>query len=690
MHLNGTLSGAPERRKLRFLRGAAVCLLLAGGLGAALPVRASDRVMPPAQSDLSEPHTMTAAQRATTMAAIKAIKAGQWSKGKDLLYGTREPLAIKLYQWLAFTRDYQATDFESISAFVKANPDWPKQGKLQLAAEKAMSANLSPAKVTAWFDHYPPQTPDGMDLYINALIATGKTGAVQGVLRGWWPKASLTPDQQARFLKEFSRYMTQDMHTARVNWSILRGQYTNARALGHLIGRGYPQLVEARIALAQGAAGVDGAVAAVPAHLKDDPGLMFERLRWRRKNNLDVGAIEILHHQPAASQIPNLDDWWKEREIIIRRLIERKQYKSAYLLASNHKQEEGVPFAEAEFLAGWLALRYTHEPWKAFEHFEALYHGTVTPISKARGAYWAGKASDALGYKDIAREWYRTAARHQTTFYGQMAVGALAEDQKPPQQVPPERTVRGEANFLSNDLTQVAKLMNEAGQYEDTTTFLDALASKSQTPETVMLAAELAQKLNHYHNAVRIAKKAFQQNIMITDYAYPTMLNYMRHADAEWALVHGLIRQESAFDTQAQSPVGARGLMQLMPATAAEVAKKAGLSHQTSWLTSKPEHNVTLGSLYISQMIRRYDGNYALALAAYNGGPGRVDRWLKEYGDPRKGEIDLVDWIEMIPISETRNYVQRVLESVYIYRLKLRDVQKVATSPIHVAMYGKH
>jgi soluble lytic murein transglycosylase len=270
-----------------------------------------------------------------------------------------------------------------------------------------------------------------------------------------------------------------------------------------------------------------------------------------------------------------------------------------------------------------------------------------------------------------------------------MAIGALSAEHKPPQQLPPERTVRGEAAFIANELTQVAKMMHEAGQWDDTTTFLDALAGKAQTPETVMLAAELAKKLDHHHNAVRIAKKALQDNIMITDYAYPTMLNYVKNVDVEWALVHGLIRQESAFDLRARSPVGASGLMQLMPATAAETARKAGIAHQHDWLVSRPEHNVKLGSLYLAQMLRRYDGNYALALAAYNAGPGRVDKWVKQFGDPRKGEIDIIDWVELIPFTETRNYVQRVLESVYVYRLKLRDVQKSVNAPIHVRMQGR-
>lgn len=633
--------------------------------------------------------TMSVESRSAAVRAVKAIKNGEWTKGKNLLAGTRDPLAMKIYYWLAYTREYGAPDFNSISTFIKNNPDWPMQGKLQLAAEKAMPSTLSPPAVTAWFDHYPPQTADGINMYMKSLIAQGKTTAAQQVMRGWWPKATLSPEQQTRFMDTYGRFITNDMQAARINAQILRERYTSARAIARKIGRGYPALVEARIALAEGAAGVAGAINAVPPHLKDDPGLLYERLRWRRRNDQDVGAIEILHKQPSPDKIPNLEDWWTERNIIIRRLIERKQYESAYLLAAGHKQLEGVPLAEAEFLAGWLALRFLNQPWKAFEHFEVLYHNTQTPISRARGAYWAGRASEALGHQEIADKWYHVAAQHQTVFYGQMAIGELAEEMRPPQQQAPQRTMAGEAAFMVNDLTQTAKIMHDAGQWKETTQFLDALSDKAQTPETVMLAAELAKKLEHHHNAVRIAKKALQNNVMITDYAYPTLLNYMRNVDVEWALVHGLIRQESMFDLQALSSAGARGLMQLMPATAAETAKKAGMEHRQEWLATRPAHNIALGSRYLAQMLRRYDGNYALALAAYNGGPGRVDRWLKENGDPRKGQIDLIDWIELIPVGETRNYVQRVLEGVYVYRLKLDGVQQSAQTPIHVSTKKK-
>jgi len=408
-------------------------------------------------------------------------------------------------------------------------------------------------------------------------------------------------------------------------------------------------------------------------------------MAWRRRHDMDFRAMEILYSPPSADKITNLDDWWRERHILTRRLIAEKRYKSAYNLVSKHVQKDGVNYAEAEFLAGWLALEFLNQPWKAFEHFERLYYKTSTPISRSRGAYWAARASDALGDKEVARQWYRVAAQHQVAFYGQMALAILAPEDQPPQQVPPERTLKGQRLFEQWDMVRLVRLLDKAGQSHMSDRFLEAVLAAVQTPEQYRMAAELATDIHHYHMAVKIARVALQKNILLIDHAYPTIVSRLQSIDLEWALVHGLIRQESGFDAEIQSPAGARGLMQLMPSTANLVARHLGIAHRTSWLTSKPDHNIILGSAYLAQMLGDFDGSYPLAVAAYNAGPNRVRRWLKEYGDPRKGEVNMVNWIEMIPVGETRNYVQRVLESTYIYRIKLKNVQDRPDALLHVA-----
>jgi len=628
---------------------------------------------------------MALSNRSAVHRALESVRRRDWKKAETLIAQTRDPLAAKIYYWLYYTKEGGPAQFNRISAFIRQNPSWPRRGKMRLIAERVMPDDLPAVDVVRWFDGFPPLTPDGMDRYLQALIDTGSRSRSEKTLLAWWKDAQLSPAQQKSFLARYGKELDRKVHVARFGWLLMRGQYTNARALARQLGKGYPDLVEARIALAKKKSGVDNAIARVPPHLQNDPGLLLERLRWRRRNGKDFGAIEILHAMPSIDIIPNPDKWWGERHIMARRLMERGQYESAFLLVGEHKQENGLAFAQAEFLAGWLALK-VNKPWRAFERFEALYHRTSTPISRSRGAYWAARASEALGHPDIARQWYRTAARYQTAFYGQIAIGKLADEYKPPQQLPPEKTIADEKRFETQEMVQVVRILNGAGFRSDTDLFLDALANDVKTPTDHLLVSDLAGELKHNHKAVKIAKRGLKKGILLMEQAYPTILMRMKKVDLEWALVHALIRQESAFDERARSPAGARGLMQLMPATAKGVAKRHKISHRTDWLTGNPDHNIRLGSLYMKQMLERYDGSYPLALAAYNGGPARVSRWLERFGDPRKAEVDMIDWIEMIPVYETRNYVQRVMEGVYIYRMKLNDVQKSFLAPIHVAM----
>lgn len=629
---------------------------------------------------------LSAAGKASIQEILRDVRRGRWTDARAVVTRTKDPLAVDVYEWFYYTREAGPVEFRRISAFIRHHPGWPRLGKMRLAAEKAMPKSLPDAEVVTWYKQYPPLTPDGMDRYVQALVDTGKGGEAIHILRDWWRKTTLTPPQQAGFIAKYGRMIDRNTHIARFGYLMMKQNYSSGRVIARMLGNGYPDLAEARIALAEGAAGVDTIVARVPAHLQNDAGLMFERLRWRRRNDKDVGAIEILHNMPPMALIPNPEDWWNERNIIARRLIEEHQYKSAYLLVIKHGLGEGSAYADAEFLAGWLALRHLNQPWDAFEHFESLYKKTSTPVSKARGAYWAARASDALGHPEIALQWYQVAARHQTTFYGQLAISVLDAAYRPPQITPPERTMEGKESFDRIDMVRVVRLIDEAGFWDETSDFLNALAEDVKTPEDYRLVAELAEDLGHPNNAVRIAKKGLQKGILLMDQAYPTMVRNMQNASAEWALVHALIRQESAFDYKAVSPVGALGLMQLMPATAKEVARKAGIPFRADQLTANPDYNIRLGSRYLQKMVDRFDGSYPLALAAYNGGPGRVAQWIAEFGDPRKGQIDMIDWIESIPVAETRNYVQRVLEGTYVYRLKLRGVQKSYNSPIHVAM----
>ncbi len=629
----------------------------------------------------------TRAAQEQTVRALQLINQGQWKLARDAVAATHDPLASKLYYWLLFSQKGDFKNYGRLAQFIRKNPEWPGIADLRRKAEQDMPASLRPAEVLGWFNDYKPKTARGVDRYMSAMISSGQTAQAKTFLSDWWASTTLSRDDQRTLFRKYSGYLDRAAHLRRFDVMLLRGQKANARALAGVLGQGYPELAEARIALKAEKKNVNGLINAVPRKLQSDAGLQYERLRWRRKNNLDVGAAEILHAPPPPDKIQNPKAWWKERHILVRRMLEKKHYKSAYLLASKHFQKPGsFQYAQAQWVSGWLALRFMKKPTEGYQHFEALYQNVKTPVSKARGAYWAGRAASEFSGKDLGIQWYKKAAKHQTTFYGQLAGAELGMADSLPNAAPPKLSSKEKTAFQRKELLQAVNLFRRAGMRKESSRFLTAFVQDEGSAKAYKYAAELALKNGQTHDAVRISKKATREGLFLTAQSYPVITNQLREIDLEWALIHAVIRQESVFDTKAQSPVGARGLMQLMPATAKETARKMGIQHNAAWLTTKPQHNIRLGSQYLSNMVARYNGSYPMAIAAYNAGPGRVNKWLKTFGDPRKGEIDWIDWIELMPIYETRNYVQRVMESVYVYRLRLKDVQKPSSTPIHIAL----
>lgn len=615
---------------------------------------------------------------------IRAARNGQWTKARDLAASTRQPLAGAIYSWLVYDENRDSVEFGKLSKFLADHPDWPHRSAMRLAAEKVLPDTLSNARVLSFFKEDLPRTGPGMRRYLDALLEAKKDAKAKSALEGWWRRTPLPAPEQAEFIERYGRLISRNSHRIRVDCLLDTRSYTAARALGGHVGKGYGAVIEARIAIAEGKRGINALIDRIPKAYRYDPGLDYDRLVYRRMAEDNVRAMSILRREPAADKLSDPALWWRERHIIARRLIEEGSYRKAYDLVKGRGGATPETKAEAEWLSGWLAFKFLKRPAEAFVHFETLYNETTSPISRARAAYWAGLASRDLGRKDSAARWFKVAAVYQTTFYGQMAAGSLAPDQLPPLPSDPVADVAAKGAFGHDDLVQAAKFFDAAGWHDRTALFLSAIADRSRTPQDFWLAADLAFHLGHVDGAVKIARKAAMQGVVLSEYAYPTQIARMRGVDMEWALVHALIRQESGFDSDARSPAGALGLMQLMPATAREVARREGLSHETGWLV-RPDHNIRLGTAYFKTLLDRFDGSYALALAGYNAGPARVDRWITEFGDPRDGSMDLAGWVERIPISETRNYVQRVLEGVYVYRIKLRDVQKKFDASLHVA-----
>ncbi len=382
-----------------------------------------------------------------------------------------------------------------------------------------------------------------------------------------------------------------------------------------------------------------------------------------------MAARDLLFEAPAKAEFETL--WWRERSWHIREALDRGDMQDAYLLAASHIQRGGVAFADAEWLAGWVALRFLERPADALRHFRVLYENVSMPISRGRAAYWAGRAADAMGDDLEARQWYARGAEHSTTFYGQLASARLGATRVALPQTAPIPDQRVEA-FNQRDIVRATRALIRVDRRELAERFLRTLAFRAADEEESFLVAQLAAQSGFTSTAVYATRRATRSNAALVDIGYPLLDPVPEHAP-EPALVHAIIRQESGFDREAVSRAGARGLMQLMPATAKETARSVGLEYDIGALLANPSYNVTLGRAYLAAMVERFGGHYVLAIAAYNAGPHRVNQWISRNGHPAAPDVDVIDWIEKIPFSETRNYVQRVLEGLHVYRDRLPE-----------------
>lgn len=610
-------------------------------------------------------------------AAFAAIEQKHWAEAYRVAQQARQSEPAKLINWMRLSEapDSKA-GFGEISDFIQQNPDWPGQSSLRAAAEFVMPADLPEQQVIDWFRSNPPQTLPGTRRYVTALNHQHLDDEATTAIRQRWIDGPVPSKEQARFLAEYGRHLTKADHETRLDRLIWDEQFDAAHAMLRYVSRPQRLLAEARLSLAQMQPGVDSAVSRVPPALRDDPGLLYERTRWRRRKEMDSGAADMILAADKSNTAQS--DWWSEREILARRLLDADAPGMAYKVAAGHDYDSGLEFATLEWLSGWIALRALDKPALALPHFKKLYRGVTTPISLARASYWAGRAAEAGKDRDQALAWYRRATSSPTTFYGQLAANRaqwLMGAREPAtldlkQKTEPERAQR--TAFSKNEFVRIINMLDRiGGKAADQLPLFMAMMRRSADSEAdYRLIGELAMALKRPNEAIKTAKAAASDGYILSELGYPT-LGFNTDSMVETPLVHAVIRQESEFNPAAQSRVGALGLMQLMPKTARHVASKANLPSNTNWLISRPDYNVRLGTLYLRELLDRYDGSYVLTLAAYNAGPSRVDEWIDKYGDPRHGQTDVIDWIERIPYRETRNYIQRILESTQVYRARL-------------------
>ena len=613
---------------------------------------------------------LSEADRTIYIAAFEEVDAKRFEKARKLTEQAVNTLPGKVIYWLDLTRDETTADFAQLASFINKNPDWPRQRNLLRIAERVMPADMPDARLLAWFEGRPPVTFEGALRYAKALKRDGRDEQAAKLLRDTWVRFDLARDQEKDFLKSYGNLLRKGDHIARLDRLLWKRRARAARRQARRISSDYVRLAEARLLLAFRRPGVDRAVKRVSGNLREDPGFIYDRARWRRRKGRYKGVVELL--DPPMPGAPYPEFWWPLRHWSARTALNNKDFDVAYRLASHHGFERGLGFAEGEWLAGWISLRFTKEPSKAHEHFARLFNGVSTPVSRARGAYWAGEAARAMGDEDKATSWYQLAANHMSTFYGQLAAKRLGYPLAAalPRSTEPKPGERQE--FARRELVQIVRLLGQLDQRYTQKRFLDRLRNLATTASEFAMTAELALEQGRPDRALRTAKDARRAGLILPEHLYP-LPPLPETDDLDRTLLLAVIRQESQFYSEVVSGAGARGLMQLMPATAKRVARKLKIPYRRRKLTEDPAYNMRLGVAYLNQMLERYDGSRLLALAAYNAGPRRVDRWIKRFGDPRKPGVDPVDWGERIPFNETRNYVQRILEAVPIYDLRIAN-----------------
>ena len=605
--------------------------------------------------------------------AINAMQKGNWPNALSLAKKTRNNDIYSFIQWRHLLTNRNNASYYDYQQFIDKNPDYPRIGRIKYLSEHKLSTEkVSPKKIIKKFSEEEPLSGFGEMILGESYIINGESAKGINLIKKGFEKAELSKSDLRFFRKKYKKYLNSEDYIKRAKYLAWENKYWDLKRMLRYLPKEEQLLYTARQLLMSKSYGVDNAIAKVPDRLKNDSGLNYDRLKWRRKRGRVDSSLEILLKVPNNKiYLVRPEKWWKEREIIGRSLIYKKKYELAYKVVSNHSMVEGPEYAAAEWMSGWIALSFLNDPILAVEHFDNFYNNVGYPISLARGAYWLGRSYEKMGSKDLQNKWYQEASKYLTTYYGQLAF--LKINPEKTFELDLEQVVDKDykKKFENKGLVKVIYLLNELNKDKYTKHMLRHLALDDIEKGSEILAAELATNISRYDFAIQIAKIASYEKRFLNNYNYPIIgtpkiINGRKIPETPFIL--SIIRQESEFDMKANSSAGARGLMQLMTYTAKLVAKQAKLPYSKSRLTTDPEYNINLGSHYIAGLILEYDGSYPFAVAAYNAGPKRVKYWKRLNKNPQKNQIDYVDWIELIKFKETRNYVQRVLENYNVYR----------------------
>jgi soluble lytic murein transglycosylase len=619
--------------------------------------------------------TTSAADVALVKRALEQVRARRRSDANETRNAISDPVAKKLVEW-AILRSDDGADFPRYAAFIAANSGWPSLTTLRRKAEAQLfQERIDAAAIRKYFANGggKPLTAKGKFALARALMAQGDRKGAEALVKEAWRNDAFSHDVELKMQEQFGEFLTRGDHKARMDRRLYEKNDTETglRAANRLGGH-EPAIAKARAAmLSKG--GDKKLVDAVPAAARNDIGYKFARIQMLRRTDKVSEAVALMATVPKLDEQHDLDEWWMERRLLVRKLLDNGDAKNAYIVARDATPPSRDNYqTDHQWTAGWVALRYLNDPVTAAAHFKRVTDEADGPIAKARGLYWQGRAAEALKKMQEARAHYTAAARYPTAYYGQIArakaglgeIGlngtpALSADQR--------------AKASKSEVVRAAEILYAVDARVELNTLMADMGDKSDDIGTLVMLSELAAKYQDPRGMLLVGKLALARGHPLDHAAFPTvgLPKYTPIGpEVEPALVYSIARQESWFNPRTVSSANAMGYMQVTPAAGKHLAKKFNVTYDQKRLLHDDVYNLQMGAAELGDVIKDYRGSYILAFVAYNAGRGRVREWISRYGDPRDPKVDPIDWVERIPFSETRNYVQRVMENVQVYRAR--------------------
>lgn len=630
-------------------------------------------VTPATQSPLSMVPTAATppADLAAVKQALELVRKGRNSAATDVMRSVGDPVARKVIEWAVLRAEDDDFDFERYASFIAANPGWPSIMQFRRKAEAALWQNpVSDAQVRKYFASQRPVSAKGKLALARAALAQGDRALAQELVRDAWRNDSFSADVERRALDAFGALLTAGDYKARLDNLLYAEELDAAMRAAQRLGASQVALAKARAAVAKKASNAKALLDAVPHDARNDAAFIFTMAQWLRRNDkINEAAHWMLKAPTSPAAIHDLEEWWTERRLLARKLLDIGEPRMAFRIASAAAlPEKEHPRVEALFTSGWIALRFLNDPAAAMPFFARILQKAEHPASISRAYYWQGRAAEAMGRRDEARRHYERGARYPTAYYGQLSRAKLGvgEIRLPP---PPPAAPNG----ARLEIVRAIEILYAIDERDLVASAVADLADKMTDVAALAAVAALTEKNKDARAMALLGRTAVGRGLPFEAYAYPTA-GLPRYTpvgpQVEPHIAYAIARQESGFNPRAISSANALGLMQVTPAAGKYIAKKNGIAFDQRRLLNDPVYNVQMGAAELGDVIETYRGSYILAFAAYNAGRGRVREWIGRYGDPRDPKVDPVDWVERIPFSETRNYVQRVMENMQIYRVR--------------------